>query len=74
MGMLHGRLQPETYILLVVKGNDRAVRFYERHGLTQEAVLDGVDHYTHAGVSFPLNPKAFEMIVMRYRAAKDAAT
>ncbi len=70
---LHSRLQTETYILLVVKGNDGAVRFYERHGLTQEAVIDGIHHYTGAGVSFPANPQPFELIVMRYGAANDAA-
>lgn len=66
---LHERLQPDTYILLVVKGNDGAVRFYERHGLTQENLLDGIRHYEDAGVSFPPNPKPFRLVVMRYRAA-----
>lgn len=66
---LHRQLQPETYILLVVKGNDGAVRFYERHGLTQEDVLDGVSHYVAAGVRFPPDPKPFQLVVMRYRAA-----
>ncbi len=69
---LHERLRPQTYILLVVKGNDGAVRFYERHGLTREAVLNGIDHYTKAGVGFPPNPKPFELVVMRY-SASDAA-
>lgn len=66
---LHERLQPSTYILLVVKGNDGAIRFYERHGLTQEDVLDGIEHYEAAGVSFPPNPKPFKLVVMRYREA-----
>ena len=65
---LHTRLQPETYILLVVRGNEGAVRFYERHGLVQEDVLDGVGHYEAAGVRFPPNPKPFQLVVMRYRA------
>lgn len=64
---LHVRLRPQTYILLVVKGNDGAVRFYERHGLTREAVLDGIAHYEDAGVVFPPNPQPFQLIVMRYR-------
>ncbi len=64
---LHTRLHPETYILLVVKGNDGAVRFYERHGLYQEETLDGLEHYRAAGVAFPPDPKPFELIVMRYR-------
>jgi ribosomal protein S18 acetylase RimI-like enzyme len=66
---LHARLRPDTYILLVVDGNDGAVRFYERHGLTQEDVLDGISHYEDAGVSFPANPQPFRLVVMRYRAA-----
>jgi len=69
MEELHSRLQPQTYILLVVNGNDGAVRFYERHGLSQEAILDGIRHYIDAGVTFPPNPQPFELIVMRYRAA-----
>jgi ribosomal protein S18 acetylase RimI-like enzyme len=71
--MLHTRLRPDTYILLVVNGNDGAVRFYERHGLTREAVLNGIDHYREAGVSFPPNPKPFELVVMRYSASDAAA-
>jgi ribosomal protein S18 acetylase RimI-like enzyme len=67
VGELHTRLEPETYILLVVRGNDGAVRFYERHGLVQEAVLDGVSHYEAAGVRFPPAPKPFQLVVMRYR-------
>jgi ribosomal protein S18 acetylase RimI-like enzyme len=67
VGELHERLRPPTYILLVVKGNDGAVRFYERHGLEQEDTLDGLAHYRAAGVAFPPDPKPFELIVMRYR-------
>jgi hypothetical protein len=40
----------------------------ERHGLTQEDVLDGIDHYQEAGVSFPPNPTPFQLVVMRYSA------
>ena len=69
---LHERLQPATYILLVVKGNDGAVRFYERHGLNHEDTLDGLEHYRAAGVAFPPDPKPFELIVMRYERAADA--
>ena len=68
---LHDRLRPETYILLVVKGNDGAVRFYERHGLYHEDTLDGLERYRAAGVAFPPDPKPFELIVMRYRRAAD---
>jgi ribosomal protein S18 acetylase RimI-like enzyme len=70
---LHTRLRPDTYVLLVVKGNDGAVRFYERHGLMREDVLDGIEHYQAAGVSFPPDPKPFELVVMRYRAARQVA-
>ncbi len=41
---------------------------YERHGLIQEDILNGIEHYQVAGVSFPPNPKPFELVVMRYRA------
>jgi len=64
---LHERLRPETYILLVVKGNDGAVRFYERLGLRHEDTLDGLRHYRSAGIVFPPDPQPFELIVMRYR-------
>ena len=64
---LHTRLKPDTYILHVVKGNDGAVRFYERHGLTQEDVIDGIEHYTAVGVNYPPNPKPYQVVVMRYR-------
>lgn len=67
---LHARLRPETYILLVVRGNDGAVRFYERHGLVQEGVLDGVRHYEALGVRFPPDPKPFQLVVMRYGAGR----
>jgi ribosomal protein S18 acetylase RimI-like enzyme len=63
---LHTRLQPQTYILLVVKGNDGALRFYEWHGLHQERTLDGLEQYRAAGVTFPHDPKPFELIAMRY--------
>jgi ribosomal protein S18 acetylase RimI-like enzyme len=68
---LHARLHPETYILFVVKGNDGAVRFYERHGLYHESTLNGLEHYRAAGVEFPPDPKPFELIVMRYRRTAD---
>ena len=64
---LHTRLEPDTYILHVVKGNDGAVRFYERHGLTQESVIDGIEHYAAIGINYPPNPKAYEVVVMRFR-------
>lgn len=66
---LHTRLQPVTYILLVVEGNDGAVRFYERHGLRQENVINGLEHYRAAGVVFPADPAPFQLIAMRYRRA-----
>ncbi len=64
---LHTRLEPDTYILHVVKGNDGAVRFYERLGLTQEDVVDGIEHYAAAGVNYPPNPKPYQVVVMRFR-------
>jgi ribosomal protein S18 acetylase RimI-like enzyme len=57
----------DTYILHVVKGNDGAVRFYERHGLTQEDVIDGIEHYAAAGIDYPPDPKPYQVVVMRFR-------
>ena len=39
-----------------------------RHVANKEDLLDGIKHYTAAGVSFPPNPIPFQMVVMRYRA------
>lgn len=75
MDALHERVGPETaYMLLVVEGNDRAVRFYERVGLSVTELVDGLAYYAERmGVSFPPNPKPFRLVLMR-RTWPDAAT
>ena len=69
MNALHGRLPAESaYMLLVVAGNDRAVRFYERHGLHVAQVVDGLAYYSeHTGVVFPSNTRPFHPVLMRRR-------
>lgn len=52
---LHSRLEPAaSYVLMVVADNRPAVAFYRRHGLHEEARVDGVDYMReHMGVEFP---------------------
>ena len=65
---LHERLMPDReYVLVVVEGNDDAIRFYRRHGLRQEAWVSGHDYYRHtAGVVFPEQAEDFRCALMRY--------
>jgi ribosomal protein S18 acetylase RimI-like enzyme len=68
---LHSRLPSRMeYMLLVVEGNDRAVRFYERHGLHVAELVDGLAYYSdRMGVQFPEDTKPFRLVLMR-RASK----
>ena len=67
MKELHERLPPGfAYMLLVVEGNDRAVRFYERNGLVVAAVVEGLVTYRERmGVVFPPGSRSFNMVLMR---------
>jgi ribosomal protein S18 acetylase RimI-like enzyme len=66
MTELHARLENPHYMLLVVAGNDRAVAFYERHGLRVERRVDGLTYYRERmGVSFPEGTRPFELVLMR---------
>ena len=69
MQVLHERLGSGTqYMLLVVEGNDRAVRFYERHGLHVAEFVDGLAYYSdRMGVIFPANACPFRLVLMRRR-------
>ncbi|MGW4930317.1 N-acetyltransferase family protein [Agromyces sp. NPDC004153] len=71
MGELHARVPADlAYMLLVVAGNDGAVRFYERHGLEVERVVDGLAYYTaRMGVAFPAGAPPVDMVLMRRRAS-----
>ena len=71
MDELHARLPAEfAYMLLVVAGNDRAVRFYERHGLHVSRLVDGLAYYSERmGVVFPPGTRPVELVLMRRNAA-----
>jgi ribosomal protein S18 acetylase RimI-like enzyme len=65
---LHERLGlGVTYILLVVDGNEGAIRFYERLGLTVERNMMGIPYYSSAGITFPEGAGDFVCLVMRYQ-------
>jgi diamine N-acetyltransferase len=66
MDELHARLEEPHYMLLVLAGNDRAVGFYQRHGLEVERRVDGLRYYRERmGVAFPNGTKPFELVLMR---------
>ena len=67
MDELHARVPADlAYMLLVVAGNDGAVRFYERHGLQVERVVDGLAYYgARMGVVFPADAPPVDMVLMR---------
>jgi ribosomal protein S18 acetylase RimI-like enzyme len=71
MDELHARLPAEfAYMLLVVAGNDRAVRFYERHGLHVSRLVDGLAYYSERmGVVFAPGTRPVELVLMRRNAA-----
>jgi len=64
---LHDRLPDSVlYMLLVVEGNDRAVAFYERHGLEVAERVDGLAYYRERmGVAFPESTQPFRLVLMR---------
>jgi hypothetical protein len=50
-------------MLLVVAGNDRAVRFYERQGLHVAELVDGLAYYhDRMGVVFPADTASFRLL------------
>ena len=67
MGALHERVPADlAYMLLVVSGNDGAVRFYRRHGLRVERSVDGLEYYSERmGVVFPAEAPPVRLILMR---------
>jgi ribosomal protein S18 acetylase RimI-like enzyme len=64
---LHERVPADlAYMLLVVAGNDGAVRFYRRHGLHVERTVDGLEYYSERmGVVFPSGAPPVRLILMR---------
>ena len=67
LGELHRRLPGGTsYILMVAEENAGAVRFYERHGFTRDATIDGIPFYRqHMGVAFPPDAAPVPALIMR---------
>ena len=67
MDALHARIGKESgYMLLVVEGNEGAVRFYERSGLHVEALVDGLAYYAERmGIRFPPGMQPFRLVLMR---------
>ena len=72
MDELHQRVPADlAYMLLVVAGNDGAVRFYERHGLRREATVNGLEYYSERmGVVFPADAPPAQLMLMRRRVDK----
>jgi ribosomal protein S18 acetylase RimI-like enzyme len=65
---LHARLPAaSTYILMVLAQNDRAIRFYERHGPVVERETDAVSHYQQNMAFTPPDTPAVPALIMRYR-------
>jgi ribosomal protein S18 acetylase RimI-like enzyme len=67
MAELHQRLPEDTrYMLLVLEGNDRAVTFYQKHGLRVDEYVDGLTYYQERmGVTFPKGTRPFRLVLMR---------
>lgn len=68
MPELHARLHgTANYMLLVVAGNERAIRFYERRGLHIAEYVDGLTYYRQRmGVHFADGTKSFRFALMRH--------
>lgn len=67
MNALHDRLpEPVRYMLLVLEGNDRAITFYQKHGLHIAEYVDGLAYYRERmGVIFPDSTRPFRLVLMR---------
>lgn len=67
MEELQARLPSDVrYMLLVLEGNDRAVAFYEKHGLHIDGFVDGLAYYNQRmAVKFPASTQPFRMVLMR---------
>ena len=72
MHALHERLAPgSSYILMVIAANLPAVSFYRRHGLVEEARVDGPTYMSeHMGVTFPAGTKPAPALIMRFAKAR----
>lgn len=65
---LHARLDAgASYILMVIADNHPAVAFYRRHGLVDEAHVDGPTYmHEQMGVNFPADTAPLPALVLRF--------
>ena len=65
---LHARLTAgSTYILMVIADNRPAVAFYERHGLVEQAHVDGPTYmHDQMGVDFPSGTSPAPALLLRF--------
>jgi len=72
MDALHERFGTRPYMLLVVEGNEGAVRFYERWGLQVETLVDGLAYYAERmGIRFAPGTRPFKLVLMRRPAQQE---
>ena len=59
-------LAPGAAVEHCAAGNDRAVTFYQRHGLDVAEIADGLRYYhERMGVTFPEGTAPFGLVLMR---------
>ncbi len=68
LGEFHARLDAcASYILMVIADNHPAVAFYRRHGLVEEAHVDGPTYmHEQMGVDFPPDTASVPALVLRF--------
>jgi ribosomal protein S18 acetylase RimI-like enzyme len=68
LGELHARLAAgDGYILMVIAANQPAVAFYRKHGLLDEAHVDGPSYmHERMGVDFPPDTSPVPALVLRF--------
>lgn len=68
IGGLHARMDAgASYILMVIADNHPAVTFYRRHGLVEQARVDGPSYmHEQMGVEFPTNTAPVPALVLRF--------
>ena len=68
LGDAHARLAAGSgYILMVIAANHPAVAFYRKHGLVDEAHVDGPSYmHERMGVAFPPGTAPVPALVLRF--------
>ena len=76
LATLHEQLDPGmSYVLMVVAANRPAVMFYARHGLVEDARVDGVAYLReHAGIDFPQRTPPVPALVLRFTKPDEGST